>query len=99
MRAILGAVSFEHPGARAQAKRILDRLQLPGMAALYDAQGNIVARAGQALRSPKGLCVVNIGDGYRLCVQRASVSVGDRLERGSSMLRRLLRGELDADAA
>ncbi|MCB9598400.1 MAG: hypothetical protein H6719_37145 [Sandaracinaceae bacterium] len=93
-------MSFETPVARAQAKRILDRLQLPGMAALYDAKGNIVAKAGQALRSPKGLSVVNIGDGYRLCVQRATESIlADRLEWGSALLRRLLRGESESDAA
>ncbi|MBX3271007.1 MAG: hypothetical protein KF729_12150 [Sandaracinaceae bacterium] len=93
-------MSFETPSARAQAKRILDRLQLPGMAALYDAKGNIVARAGQALKRPEGLSVVNIGDGYRLCVQRASQRlVGERLEWGAALLRRLVRGESDADAA
>lgn len=93
-------VSFETPSARAQAKRILDRLNLPGMAALYDAKGNIVAKAGQALLRPKGLSVVNIGDGYRLCVQRATESVlAERLEWGSALLRRLLRGESDQDAA
>ena len=63
------------------------------MAALYDAKGNIVAKAGQALRRPKGLSVVNIGDGYRLCVQRATESVlAERLEWGTALLRRLLHG-------
>ena len=95
-----GPVSFETPSARAQAKRILDRLQLPGMAALYDAKGNIVAKAGQALRRPKGLSVVNIGDGYRLCIQRATETVlADRIEWGTALLRRLLHGETDQDAA
>ena len=70
------------------------------MVALYDGRGNVVARAGQALRRPKGLRVVNIGEGYRLCIQRASATVlGDRVERGTLLLRRLLRGESDADAA
>ena len=94
---MLAAVSFETQRARAQVKRILDRLQLPGMVALYDGHGNIVARAGQALRKPSGLRVVNIGEGYRLCIQRASASlIGDRVERGTALLRRLLHGESDA---
>ncbi|HHH28942.1 MAG TPA: hypothetical protein ENK57_11445 [Polyangiaceae bacterium] len=93
-------MSFETQRARAQVKRILDRLHFPGMVALYDGRGNVVARAGQALRRPKGLRVVNIGEGYRLCIQRASATVlGDRVERGTLLLRRLLRGESDADAA
>jgi len=93
------AVSFETPRARAQIKRILERLRLPGMVALYDDRGNIVAKAGHTLSSPCGLRVVNIGEGYRLCIQRASASaVGDRVERGAALLRRLLRGE-EADAA
>jgi len=70
------------------------------MVALYDGRGNVVAKAGQALRSPKGLRVVNIGEGYRLCAQRASAcGVGDRVERGAAMLRGLLRRGSDADAA
>ena len=69
------------------------------MAVVYDPDGNMVAKAGQALRSPKGLRVVNIGQGYRLCIQRASTCLlAERVERGAGLLRRLLRGET-ADAA
>lgn len=97
MRATLPPVSFESKRARAQVQGILDFLAVPGMAALYDGRGNVVAKAGEALRQPKGLRVVNIGQGYRLCIQRASTClVRDRVERGTQLLRRLLTGESDS---
>ncbi len=61
------------------------------MAAVYDQRGNVIARVGEVLRKPGGLRVVNLGEGYRLCVQRATACLaGDQVERGSELLRRLL---------
>lgn len=90
-------MSFENPRNKTQVQRILDFLAAPGMAALYDRRGNVIARAGEALTRPKGLRVVNLGDGYRLCIQRASAClVRDRVERGTQLLKSLLNGESDA---
>jgi len=92
-------VSFENPRYKAQVQRILDFLAFPGMAALYDGRGNVIAKAGEALREPKGLRVVNLGEGYRLCIQRTSAClVGEKVERGAQALKRMLQGE-ESDAA
>lgn len=90
-------MSFEHPRNKPQVQRILDFLAAPGMAAVYDGRGNVIAKAGAVLASPQGLRVVNLGEGYRLCVQRAGACiVGDKIERGTQLLKRLLHGESDA---
>ncbi len=90
-------MSFENPRNKTQVQRILDFLAAPGMAALYDGRGNVIAKAGATLRSPQGLRVVNLGEGYRLCIQRAGAClVRDRIERGTELLKSLLRGESDA---